>query len=536
MSFVFNDVKNEQMSMFDSMLNLTDREIKFLKNSWANYFAEYIFPNIDEEPFSVLYGESNSRPNTPVNVLVGALFIQQLTGQTDEEIVESLMFDIRYQYALHTTSFAEQPLSDRSLGRFRERLFTYLTKSGVDLMKITEAILTDKLAYLMNIDQRLMRMDSMMISANIKKMSRLELIYTTVSNLAKKMESLDIKIPSEQKHYTEKNDRNKVVYHNRTDDAESKIETILLDAKILLKMCSDEMQDTSEYLLLVRVLDEQTITDDKGEYHLKSGKDGTMDSSILQNPADPDATYREKAGKQHVGYCANFVESSNEYGDTLITDYQFENNTYSDKKFIDEMVEKIDNQPADSPVTIVADGAYTADEIAAAKKNINIVNTNLTGKDTPDICADFEFNQDGTKVEKCPGGHQPIDCSFYKTSGSCIASFNKECCEGCPHFNECKPSKKKNHYQKRISLKSKKRAEHKRKRSSEEFSKLTRYRNGVETIPSILRRRYNVDNIPVHGKNRMAIFFSAKIMAINFQKLCKYMQGSARRALNTALA
>lgn len=58
----------------------------------------------------------------------------------------------------------------------------------------------------------------------------------------------------------------KVVYHNRTDDAESKIETILLDAKILLKMCSDEMLDTSEYLLLVRVLDEQTITDDKGEY------------------------------------------------------------------------------------------------------------------------------------------------------------------------------------------------------------------------------------------------------------------------------
>ena len=34
------------------------------------------------------------------------------------------MFDIRYQYALHTTSFIEQPLSDRTLGRFRERCIT----------------------------------------------------------------------------------------------------------------------------------------------------------------------------------------------------------------------------------------------------------------------------------------------------------------------------------------------------------------------------------------------------------------------------
>jgi len=28
------------------------------------------------------------------------------------------MFDIRYQYALRTTSFEEQPLSDRTLSRF----------------------------------------------------------------------------------------------------------------------------------------------------------------------------------------------------------------------------------------------------------------------------------------------------------------------------------------------------------------------------------------------------------------------------------
>ncbi len=34
-----------------------------------------------------------------------------------------------------------------------------------------------------------------------------------------------------------------------------------------------------------------------------------MDSSPLQNPADPDATFRKKAGKDHRGYAANITET-----------------------------------------------------------------------------------------------------------------------------------------------------------------------------------------------------------------------------------
>ena len=44
------------------------------------------------------------------------------------------MFDVRYQYALHTTSFEEQPLSDRTLSRFRARVLAYETEHDVDLI------------------------------------------------------------------------------------------------------------------------------------------------------------------------------------------------------------------------------------------------------------------------------------------------------------------------------------------------------------------------------------------------------------------
>ncbi|MGN9154450.1 transposase, partial [Bariatricus sp. HCP3S3_E12] len=74
MSFKTNDV--EQLSLFDSFLNLTAREQKALENSWAKVFAEEVFPKIDEKPFAVLYSDKASRPNTPVNVIIGACIIK----------------------------------------------------------------------------------------------------------------------------------------------------------------------------------------------------------------------------------------------------------------------------------------------------------------------------------------------------------------------------------------------------------------------------------------------------------------------------
>lgn len=49
---------------------------------------------------------------------------------------------------------------------------------------------------------------------------------------------------------------------------------------------------------------------------------------------------------------------------------------------------------------------------------------------------------------------------------------------------------------------------------TEEFSKYARFRNGVEAIPSLLRRRYHVDKIPTHGKNRTRFHFGFKIAAL----------------------
>ena len=113
MSFVAN--YNQQLTLTDSTLNLTQREKIVLEKSWAKTFAEKVFPAIDECIFSVLYSDKTSHPNTPVNVIIRALILKEALGDTDDELVEALMFDVRYQYALHTTSFEEHPLHTREI-------------------------------------------------------------------------------------------------------------------------------------------------------------------------------------------------------------------------------------------------------------------------------------------------------------------------------------------------------------------------------------------------------------------------------------
>ena len=534
MSFVQNRLEEQQLSLFDPLNTLTEREKKFLDRSWAKYFAEFIFPKIDEIPYAVLYSDKDSRPNTPVNVQIGALLIKELTNLSDDELLESLMFDIRFQYALHTTSFAEQPLSDRTLSRFRARCAAYETEQGEDLLHETITSLSSEMAELMRIDSSLKRMDSLMVASNIKRMGRLELLYTCVANLAKEMAKTR-EIPEHLRHYTEADDRNRVIYHNHSEETSAKIEAVLKDAATLKELCGADYDDSSSYQLLLRVLKEQAVQREDGTYRLRTKEDGGMDATILQNPADPDATYREKAGRQHRGYVANVIEASGKNG-SIIEDYQYEQNTHSDSQFLKETLDGMEKQA--ETATIVTDGAYSGmqNEELAAEKNVRLVTTNLTGREAEDIMADFEFSEDGRKVIKCPGGHEPKSCSYNQGTGQCTISFQKSQCQDCPHKEKCHPKMFKRVSRKTVSSKSNQRAKQQRERSTEDFKKQSRFRNGVETIPSILRRKYGIDKIPVRGLIRSRFFFGCKIGALNIKKFCRYMQDQNKCALKMATA
>ena len=124
----------QQLSFVDSLNHLSEREKKLLERSWAKPFGDDIFPKIDERKFADFYSDKSPRPNTPVNIVIGGMLLEELLDMTDEEMIETLNFDVRFQYALHTTVYDNQPFSTNTFRRFRARNEANTGKTGENLL------------------------------------------------------------------------------------------------------------------------------------------------------------------------------------------------------------------------------------------------------------------------------------------------------------------------------------------------------------------------------------------------------------------
>lgn len=137
---------------------------------------------------------------------------------------------------------------------------------------------------------------------------------------------------------------------------------------------------------------------------------------------------------------------------------------------------------------------------------------------------------------KCPAGHTPKSCCCSKGGGGHIyVSFPREQCMNCPHKEQCRVKVHKKVCSLTISATAQFRARAKRMMGTEEFHLLARLRNGVETLPSILRRIYHIDRMPVRGCIRSRFFFGCKIAALNVRKLFIYKNGLGHYAQNPLL-
>ena len=65
------NTSHRQKPLFSDLDYLSDKALKRLENSWAGVFYDGFFYLLDESVFSILYSDKPSRPNIPINVLVG---------------------------------------------------------------------------------------------------------------------------------------------------------------------------------------------------------------------------------------------------------------------------------------------------------------------------------------------------------------------------------------------------------------------------------------------------------------------------------
>ena len=514
--FRINKVENEQISIFSRETAWSNYQRKRLEESWVGYFRYHIFPNINEEPFRVLYSEDTaSCPNTPINILVSLLVIKSIKHVSDEELIDLLLFDERVQYALHTSHLTKQPISKNMLSNFRTNCKKYLEETGIDLLDICLREINDNIIKLHEVDRSLERIDSLMISSSCKRLSRIELIYQVNYNFIKMLDKYE-KVPTQYKEYLEKGNKNDVIYRTRESEEETKLETLIKHSLELYdEFKSDiEVNQTEEFKLLERLIEEQYDSENKKP---KDGKEIT--STSLQNPTDKDATYRYKyEGNQ--GYVGNIVEAINE-GKPMITDWEVAQNITSDVDLINNYLDKLSDNQQEIKIEIV-DGAYYTEDTKkkAEEKGIELHPTELVGRKGKETnITEFRIDEKKHQILECQNKQVPDFQKYDKEKEMIIAKFSKEKCKNCPFKDKCIMSEKaKKMNTVRLNKTALNRAEIMKERNTEEYKRISNMRAGIEGIPSVLRRFYQIDKRQTKGILRLKWEFSTSIVSINIKR------------------
>ena len=528
--------EGRQTSFADGEWGLSEGARRMLEASWAHVFATEVYPMIDEAPFAALYSDNPaSRPNLPVRMTVGALILKELFRLTDEGLVEQLTFNTLFQHALNTDAVYGPPLSTKHLQRFRRACVEHEAETGRDLVRECMVGVAHGIERLMGITGAVERMDSTMVASNIRALGRAELIYECVALCCRQVVRRGLgELPDALAPYARDGNRNKVFYHDRREGRSSEADVsarVLGDADLLVATFGGALAGTECLELLRRALVEQTVVED-GNRRLRTKEDGMPGSSMMQSPYDPTATFRRKAGKDHRGYAANFVESCGE-GGTVVTDYDYAPNNTSDQRFLRDHLERAE---AVEDGVIVTDGGYCGDEgeRMAREKGFELLTTDLTGREPRDSHADIEWGEDGTEMLAGPAGRTPGRCSHYESGGQVRATFDAEACRGCPLRERCGVKIGKARASLTSSPKASRRARHARRTRTEEFRDFYRLRNGSETIPSLMKNRYGIDGLP-RGTLRGKLFLGFKVGALNLAKLLAFRRGRVSYAKNPVL-
>jgi hypothetical protein len=172
-----------QPVLISNVNDLPEKHRKRLETSWAGVFYREAFSRLDERPFAVLYADIPSRPNIPVNVLVGLESLKADFGWSDEELYDAFTYDMQVRYALGYHQLGEGDFDLRSLYYFRERVSRYMQEKGINLIEKAFEQVTDQQMKAYQLKTGKQRMDSTQIASNIREMSRLQLLVEVLQRV-----------------------------------------------------------------------------------------------------------------------------------------------------------------------------------------------------------------------------------------------------------------------------------------------------------------------------------------------------------------
>jgi len=391
--------KHLQIPLLSGLNELPDKLKERLEQSWAGTFYEEIFVRIDEEIYAPLYADEPSRPNIPVNVLVGLEMMKDGNGWSDQEMHAHYSFNIQVRYALGVRNLDEGHFELRTMYNFRQRLSQHMQETGENLIERTFEQVTDEqlAAYALETNQQ--RMDSTQISSNIREMSRLQLLVEVLQRVHRELTPEDQLAWAEEFGPYLKGSSGQYLYQIKGRGAHQP-HLIAIGGLMqrLVDALADDYGQFPVYQMLERVFSEHFRLAET-EVQPKAGTDLSADS--LQSPDDLMASYRKKGGEGYIGYVANATETCHPDNDfQLIVKMQTEPNTAEDADMLAEAVPDLEQRTELEQMH--TDGAYGSPEVDAvmAKHGVELYQSAIRGRQpNPDkfnlADCQWELDEDG---------------------------------------------------------------------------------------------------------------------------------------------
>jgi Transposase domain (DUF772)/Transposase DDE domain len=518
-----------QPLLISNVSDLPEKYQQRLERSWAGVFYRETFCRLKEEGFAILYDDQPSRPNIPVNVLVGLETLKAGFGWSDEELYDHYVFDIQVRYALGYRDLKDGEFDVRTLYNFRQRLSRYNQEHGVNLLNKAFEEITDQQISALRVQTRIQRMDSTQIASNIMDMSRLQLLVEAFQRLYRILSEADrqsckemfapyLKVSSG--HYTYAIKGKEETHRNIQEVGENMYRVV------------SELKDRYKAEPVFQVF-ERFFNDN---FHLEAQqvqakKNEEISAECLQSCDDLEATFRRKKEQEYKGYVANLAETCEPNNPCqLITKVQVAPNHVEDS---DLMIAAVPDLKQRTDLEILhTDGAYSSPEAdpVLQENQVELVPTAIKGRH-PDqdkfglAAYTFQVDEQGMPIQMtCP--QKQVACIHWgNKKGALVADFEPLVCETCPfHKNrQCraKPGKRDKRYHLDFNLHEVQVARRRRAKDQQKH-RGKNLRAAVEATMRTIKHPFPAGKLPVRGLFRVTSLIVGSALMGNVRSILRY--------------
>ena len=175
-----------QAKLFPRDEKYNEKELADLGKSWAQIIKDRVLPFFEklELEFGNFFHKTMGRPIKYISLLIVVHIFKDMYDWTDEELIESVRFDKRFEYAFDLP-YEEITLCQKTLHNFR------VLMQNNDMARTIFDRATVHIVKIFNIDISQQRSDSTHIMSNMARLTRLALFVRVIENFLAKLKKID---------------------------------------------------------------------------------------------------------------------------------------------------------------------------------------------------------------------------------------------------------------------------------------------------------------------------------------------------------